>query len=298
MVILEVVSSFYLFQVFPIRRRIPKMKALLYYRTSGKTGVENRGFGYETQRSECRKYCRDNGIEIEDEYFSNGVSGELIDKDSALMSLLANLNGEDVVIITKSSCRLLGRSDFRQAFVKRELVRAGKKLICLDQPDFDIYTKDPTQVFMNRILEAVDVFEKMNIAIKLHKSRIQKVKKTHQKAGGRAPFGFVWGLGPRVEKVKKVDEAKRPIVEEIFRLAARGVMCKKIAELIEENYSIKMSAVRINKMIKNRFYIGIVKYGDIETSNEDFALINKVVFGRAQGAMKRNQHNTAKINRK
>ena len=75
-------------------------------------------------------------------------------------------------------------------------------------------------------------------------------------------------------------------------------MCKKIAELIEENYSIKMSAVRINKMIKNRFYIGIVKYGDIETSNEDFALIHKVVFRRAQGAMKRNQHNTAKINRK
>lgn len=276
-----------------------KMKALLYYRTSGTAGTENRGFGYETQRAECRRYCRDNGLEIEAEYFSNGISGELIDQDAQLMSLLANMNGDDTIIVTKSADRLLGRGDFRQALIKRELMKANKKLVCLDQPDFDIYSKDPGQVFMMKIWEAIAVFEKMTIAIKLHKARIQKVKTTRQKAGGRAPFGFVWGLGPGpgLEKVIKVDESKRPIVEEIFQLAAKGIMLKKISATIEEKYGISLSAVRLNKMIKNKFYIGTVSYGEIETENEEFALTNKIVFGRAQKAMARNQHNTAKINR-
>jgi len=267
------------------------MKALLYYRTSGKTGSANKGFGYETQRTECRKYCKDNGLEIESEYFSNGVSGELIDQDGQLMSLLAHLNGDDVVIVTKSSCRLLGRSDFRQALVKRELMKTSKQLVCLDQPDFDLYTKEPGQQFMQTMWQAIDVFEKMSIAIKLHKSRIQKVKKTGQKAGGPAPFGYLWGLGPGLSKVIKVDEAKRPIVEDIFRLAAKGLQLRQISGAIEKKYGIKLGMPRLQKMIKNKFYIGLVAYGDVQSQNDDFAITNKVVFGRAQKAMSRNQHN-------
>ena len=267
------------------------MKALLYYRTSGRTGSANKGFGYETQKTECRKYCRDNGLEIEAEYFSNGVSGELIDQDAQLMSLLAHLNGEGIVIVTKSSCRLLGRADFRQALVKRELMKTSTRLVCVDQPDFDIYTKDPSQMFMMKIWEAVDVFEKMSIAIKLHKARIQKVKKTAQKAGGRAPFGYVWGLGQGLEKVIKIDEAKRPVVEDIFRLAAKGLQLRQISGAIEEKYGIKLAVPRLQKMIKNRFYIGVVAYGDVQSQNNDFAITNKVVFGRAQKAMARNQYN-------
>ncbi len=87
--------------------------ARVYFRTSGETGKSNRGFGLETQKREVREYCKDNNIEIIKEYLDNGVSGELLEESHGLMDLLADLNGEDY-IISKSSCRLFGRGDYRQ----------------------------------------------------------------------------------------------------------------------------------------------------------------------------------------
>ena len=97
-----------------------------------------------------------------------------------------------------------------------------------------------------------------------------------------------------LSKVIKVDEAKRPIVEDIFRLAAKGLQLRKISGTIEEKYGAKLAAGRIQQMIKNKFYIGVVAYGDVQSQNDDFAITNKVVFGRAQKAMSRNQHNRSK----
>ena len=80
-------------------------------------------------------------------------------------------------------------------------------------------------------------------------------------------------------------------MEDIFRLAAKGLQLRQISGAIEEKYGIKLGMPRLQKMIKNKFYIGLVAYGDVQSQNDDFAITNKVVFGRAQKAMARNKHN-------
>ena len=49
----------------------------------------------ETQRREIKEYCKENDIKIVEWYESDGVSGVELEKDTRLMDLLADINGED-----------------------------------------------------------------------------------------------------------------------------------------------------------------------------------------------------------
>ena len=74
---------------------------------------------------------------------------------------------------------------------------------------------------MNKIFDAVAIFEKMNISLRLAKSRRAKVKKTNMKASGRAPYGYEWAdVGKSRELVIVDPEAET--VKEIFKLAIGG----------------------------------------------------------------------------
>ena len=258
-------------------------KAYLYYRTSGQIGKANKGLGYEVQLDECRKYCRKNKIEIAGEYFDDGISGddEHLEKSSALLEMMANLNGNHL-IIAKDTSRLMGRGKYRQAWITKELRKAEKQVHFIDNPDYDLNSDDPTDILMNTIIEAVDVFTKMEITLKLYRARRMNVIKRKQKAAGRLPWGYYWKNG----RVKEALEC-RPIVEDVFRRAAGGSSCKSISNWLKEEQEIDISPKTINNMLRNEFYIGKIKYGTAEAENPDLALINKVTFGKVQKSLDR-----------
>ena len=166
-------------------------QAILYFRTSGETLKSNAGFGLADQKADCEAYCEANGLEIVNTFCDDGVSGsdEALEGSHALLEMLSSLNGGDLVIVTKNSDRLLGRGSYRSAWISREIIKSGKKLICTDQPDYDLYSDDPSSVLTKKIFEAVAIFEKMNISLRLAKSRRAKVRQTKMKASGPAPFG-------------------------------------------------------------------------------------------------------------
>jgi site-specific DNA recombinase len=266
-------------------------KAVLYYRTSNKAGRgANKGLGYETQKQQCRQWCKDNGVEITGEYFDDNISGDddALEKSAALIDMLANMNGQELVVSLNSS-RILGRGSYRQAYITRELRKMGKQLILVDNPTFDIHTNDPTQIMLNSIIEAVDVFQKMEIAMKLHRARKLKVSKQNTKAGARAPLGFKW-VNNRIE----VDKATRPIVEEIFRLSVAGYSGAKIATLIEGEFHYKITARRVINVLNNRAYLGEITYGDTKSVNSEYQLISNVQFGKAQASLARRAYRKGK----
>lgn len=258
-------------------------RAILYFRTSGEVGKSNRGFGLADQKADCERYCNDNGLEIVNSFCDDGVSGadEHLEKSHALLEMLSSLNGDDLVIVTKHSDRICGRGEYRAAWVRREIVKSGHQLVCVDQPDYDIYSTNPTSVLMAKLIDAVAIFEKMNIALRLAKSRRQKVLKTHQRAAGRAPFGYGWE-----NKKLVIDADEASAVREIFKLAVEGLSCRVIAERISSE-SVKMNGPRVNWILKNEAYIGKMKYGSTEAVNESLALIPKVTFGKAGAGLKR-----------
>ena len=194
---------------------------------------------------------------------------------------MAALNGNDLVI-AKDTSRLMGRGRYRQAWLTKELRKAEKHVYFIDNPDYDLYSNDPTDILMNTIIEAVDVFTKMEITLKLYRARRLKVIKRKQKAAGRLPWGYYWKNG----RVKE-DLECRPIVKDIFNRAVAGSSCKSISNWLKEEQEIDISPKTINNMLRNELYTGKIKYGTAEAENSDFALINKVTFGKVQKSLDR-----------
>lgn len=59
----------------------------------------------------------------------------------------------------------------------------------IDRPNYSIYTQNPNEIFVNGMFELLDVYERLEIALKLKRGRLQKAKGGGY-AGGGAPFGY------------------------------------------------------------------------------------------------------------
>ena len=238
--------------------------ARVYTRTSGETGKSNKGFGLDTQRREIKEYCKEHDIKILEWYEDDGVSGVQLEKSPRLMDLLADLNGEDY-IISYSTCRLLGRGDYRQVMVKRHLTKSNKKVIFTNQPDYDLYETDPTNVLINSMMSLLDQYEKMNVTLRLAKSRRNKVKKTGTKGSGRTPLGYKWETNTDGERVVVVNEEMKKVVEFLYLNydpSNRFTTLRGLETQVMEKFSIKLTPQGIRSILTNEFYIGKITHGE------------------------------------
>jgi len=107
------------------------------------------------------------------------------------------------------------------------------------------------------------------------------------KAGGRAPVGYIWNYET---KEIIIDEEKRYLVPVIFNKYLALGSLEKVRKYLAEEYNFSLSTAGVFKVLKNRFYIGEVKYGDvIEKEGRHEPLISKVQFGKVQAMLKRNK---------
>lgn len=167
-----------------------------YLRVSTETQAE-KGFGLAAQELEIRKYCTENGLQLEELFRDEGISGNLkdtadddeISKREALVNMLAVIQPGDLVIVANTS--RLWRSDMTKALVKRELMKREARVVSVQQPKFDLYSKDPNDYLINSLMEALDVYERMSISLKLARGRTVKAR-GGDKPAGVAPFGYKW----------------------------------------------------------------------------------------------------------
>jgi len=258
------------------------MKAVAYYRTSGATGKANAGDGMEVQRSMVREYARENDIEIVAEYTDDGISGaeEKLEKHTGLMDLLGNLNGQDLVLV-KSTDRLW-RDDISRALITRELKGNKKDVRAVDNPDFTLYAEDPTAYLINAILESLDTYQRMEVSLKLTRARRNRVRRTKQKAAGKAPLGYRWH-----EKRLIVDD-NADVVAGAWKEYMKEQSTLKVRDYFQR-HGIKISQPGTLGLLKNDFYVGMVRYGDVEEKGAHEPLTNKVIFGKVQAQLKRNR---------
>ena len=263
-----------------------KRAAVGYYRTSGEAGKSNRGFGLETQKREVRKYCKDNGFELLKEFEDNGVSGTELEKSYGLIEMLSSLNGEEIVI-SKSSCRLFGRGDYRQVMVKRELKKAGKKVIFTDNPSYDIEENDPSQFLINSMMELLDTYERMAITLRLSKSRRNKAR-GGSKGSGRTPLGYKWETINN-ERVVVVNEEMKKVVEFLFLNydpEIRTTTLRGLERQVKEHFDIKLTSQGIRSILTNDFYIGKVTHGDLAVDGSHETFITKHRFTKVGKLLK------------
>lgn len=264
-----------------------------YLRVSTETQAE-KGGGLETQRQNIEKYCTTHGIELAATFTDAGISGavkdteddEAISKRPALVEMLATVKDGDTIIVLNTS--RLWRSDTAKVIIRRELMKHHAKVISVENERFDLYDPNPNGRFMDGIMELMDEWERLTIALKLAKGRTAKAR-TGWKPAGVAPFGYRYTTD---KKQIEIDPAEEPVVKLMFSEGQKGRSLGQIADTLNAKGIITRrgkawSAGNVQAILRNRFYVGeLMHQGKTITGNHP-ALISKVQFGKVAAMLDR-----------
>ena len=264
-----------------------------YCRVSTETQAE-KGYGLEAQEKEIRKYALAHGYELERMFLDAGISGNLKDTDDdeaiskreALMEMLSLLEKGDTVIVLNTS--RLWRSDMTKAIIRRELMKREARIISVEQPKYDLYTKDPNDYLINAIMEALDVYERMSISLKLARGRTVKAK-GGDKPAGNCPFGYQYAAD---KKSVEIDPVEAATVKMMFSEAQKGLSLHKIADVlnakdIKTRRGKAWSAGNVQVILRNRFYIGMLQHQGKEIKGNHEAIISRVQFGKVAAQLEK-----------
>jgi len=270
------------------------MSIYAYMRVSTETQAE-KGYGLDAQRAEIDKYANANGITITEYFTDAGVSGaakdtaadgEEISKRAGLLELLATIGEGDTVLVLNTS--RLWRSDNTKVLIRRELMKRNAIITSIEQPKYDMYAKDPNDRLIAGIIELLDEWERLSIALKLARGRTIKAK-GGDKPAGVCPFGYAYAAD---KKSVIVDEEEAQLVRIMFTEGQKGRTLAQIAAMLEARGAVtrrgnEWSRGSIRAVLRNRFYVGELDHQGKAIKGNHEALISKVQFGKVQAALER-----------
>ena len=264
-----------------------------YTRVSTETQSE-KGYGLDAQRQAIEKYAKQHGLTLEAIFTDAGISGNLKDDDAddainkrqGLIELLAALSEGDTVIVLNTS--RLWRSDMTKAIVRRELIKHSAHVISIEQPRYDLYSKDPNDYLINAIMEALDVYERMSISLKLARGRTIKAK-TGTKPAGVCPYGYEYAPD---KKSVIVNAAEAQIVKFMFTEGQKGRSLGQIADALNaKGLQTRRGGVwqrgSIQAILHNEFYTGTLYHAGQPIKGTHEPIISKIQYGKVQAQLEK-----------
>lgn len=250
-----------------------------YMRVSTETQAERNGT--QAQKAAIKLYCEQNNIELSRTFEDLGISGTITDRP-ALLDLLSVLEKDDKILVLNTS--RLWRDDDAKIIIKKQIMNAKASVLSIEQPTYDIYTKDPNEYLLNAIMEILDQYDRMSIAMKMSKGRRAKAKKG-EKACGLAPIGYKWINADIVADTDTAD-----IVKDIFKAYVDLNSLQKVADYCtSKGYKTSRgnnySKATLKKMLNNDFYIGIVTHNGNKTKGVHTPIIDRGLFDKVQSLL-------------
>jgi site-specific DNA recombinase len=269
--------------------------AVVYLRVStdrqAMTDYDADGYSIKAQREACLKKARELGARVEGEYIDRGESARSADRTEfqrMVEDLVAN-GCIDYVIVHKLDRFARNRVD--DAVMTMALQKAGAKLISCSENIDDT----PSGALLHGIMASISEFYSRNLATEVRKGFEQKVK-----AGGtptRAKLGYLNAreLTPdgRNIGVIKVDPERAPLIRLAFELYATGdysfstlidVLAAKGLRTrpTRKHQGLPLTTSQIDRILKDPYYIGIVRYKGVEYQGSHDPLISPELFFRVQ----------------
>ncbi len=185
---------------------------------------EQHGYSLSEQQERIRDYCEAKGWTLLST-FSDTISGAAADEEDLTLprpgfeELLAAINGRSIQYVVVAHTSRLWRSDLARILVTRALKKAGLDVHSIEQPTFSLYRSEPSDVFVSGVMELLDAYERLTIASRTRRGRLQKARQGGYSGGG-APYGYQAARG---SKILTVNEGEARIVRRIFALHRRGL---------------------------------------------------------------------------
>ncbi|MFL0488311.1 recombinase family protein [Bacillus sp. AFS054943] len=257
-------------------------KVVGYIRVSTEGQVRD-GYSLAYQVEEIERYCNENNLELLRVYGDRGLSGAIVDEEGltverdGLQELLSDMAYKQVSYVVVLNTSRLWRSDMAKVLIQRELKKHEVDVKAIEQSSYSIYIHEPNDFLVNGMLELLDQYQRLEIALKLSRGRKKKAEQGGY-AGGGVLFGYKATKG---QKVLEVDGEKAVVVRRLFELRQffKHWSLTQLAErLNREGYCTEkgklFTKVQVKRMLdRESFYRGIYTYGQIQANGKHPAII-------------------------
>jgi len=236
-------------------------------------------------QSETREQVADaHGIRLINSHEDHGRSGGSNDRPG-LQAALGQIEAGDAKALVASRLSRLGRSVVGIHEIVSRVTEAGGYVVLGDLGKID---NGPTGKLMMTVLGAVAELE-------LDLAREHSLDaRAHAISQGipimaRIPFGY-----KRPAKVLEVDEVRGPVVTEMFRRRAAGAAWSELAEYVEAETGQYLSPQTMQKMLRNRTYLGSVRSGSLVKDGAHDPLTDEETWQAAQSTrrLRESHHNS------
>lgn len=274
-------------------------RAVLYLRVSSsgqvKTDYDPEGISIPAQRRKCLEKAEELGVEVVDEYVEPGRSATGIAQRPIFRSMLQRIASQrDVDYILVYSSSRMNRNWMENGAVMVELRKFGVTLVSATENIDD----SPLGEAMSGFLAVFNGFQSAANGQDIKYKMGQKAK-----AGGTiglAPLGYLNApdtFEGRTVRSVVVDPARAPHVKLAFELYASGRYgMHEVLEKLEDaglrsrptaKYptGTPISIHTLGKLLRDRYYCGVIVYKGEEYPGRHEALITDEIFERVQYVM-------------
>ena len=256
------------------------MYAVIYARYSSDKQREE---SIEGQLEVCRKYAESNGYEIIDTYIDRAKSAKTDDRPYFLKMIKDSEEKHFQAIIVYQLDRF-SRNRYDSAKYKTILKRNGVTVYSANENIAD----NASGVLLESLIEGLSEYYSAELAEKVNRGMNVNAKKCLSN-GGTTPLGY------KIENHKYViDKQMAPVIKEIFEKYADGVTIKEICADLNARGIKKPNGTTFNKnsfsaILKNRKYLGIYIFRDIEKPGGMPQIIDEDLFNKVAERMKANK---------
>lgn len=257
--------------------------AIAYYRFSSHSQNEA---SIDQQREQAQAFAGAHGYTIVKEYEDAAMSGTTSDRPHYQLMLSEVGTIKPAVLILWKTDRL-GRDRFELADAKRRIRDAGCRICLVAEPTPD---DSPESVLMETMMEGMAEFYSRQLSQNIRRGMAYNAE--HALYNGHK----VWGYGVDDEKHYVVDDAVAPFVVSMFTRYADGEAMQSIcddlnARGLRTSRGALFGVKTMNKLLKNRAYIGEYHHGDITVEGGMPQIVDEELFERAQRRLVENKRN-------
>ncbi|NEW04685.1 recombinase family protein [Paenibacillus sp. SYP-B3998] len=258
------------------------MNVIGYIRVST-AGQAKDGYSLSYQQEEIESYCQQQGWNLIHIFSDEGISGAKVDEDAlevnreGFQDMLSLLSTQPIAYVVVLNTNRLWRSDIVKVLVHREFKKFKVDVKSIEHPTYSIYKKDPSDFLINGLMELLDAYQRLEIAMKLGKGRNKKAMEGGY-AGGRATFGYTAKKG---SKVIEIDEKQAVVVQRVFELKDL-YPCWSLSEIASqlnlENLTTQQgnsfTKVQVKRILDRKaFYSGMYCYANVQAIGKHQAII-------------------------
>ncbi len=255
-------------------------------------GGHDEGFSIPAQREANKKKAMSMGAMVGKEFVDRGASAKSADRpqlQAMLEYVKENADRVDYVIVHKVDRLARNRDD--DSDIMRVLRECNVQLVSASESIDDT----PAGMLLHGIMSSIAEFYSRNLATEVKKGMGEKIK--NGGTVGRAPIGYLnvrrIDEKGREERTVELDPERAPLVKLVFEeyvtsewslesladhMASIGLTTRATPKMPSK----PVTKSTIEKILKNPYYAGVVRYDGVEYDGAHQALVDLETFNHVQ----------------